>query len=262
MFLEIEKEYLDPGNCRLPFVLCTIGKHRIQNPVSRPAGFVYHHMLWVEEGRGRFTVEESSFVLSRGEGLFCKREIPHSYQRDGDHFQTVWITFLCMDEILEYYRLPDWFRFKVTPYLRGITEELDALCMGNSTILSRSAAGYSWLADWLARQNEPYASTPSMVRQYLENHFAEPLTLDSVAAHVHRDKYALCHAYKEENGIPIMEQLKRIRIAKAKQLLRYSQYPVGEIGAMCGYESASYFGKLFREQTGQSPKEYRMRYGG
>lgn len=257
MFVEIQKEYLDPKKCPLPFVLCTFGKNLHQGATTRANGFIYHHVLWVKRGKGKFTAGEDSFTLSEGEGFFCKREIPHSYEQDGEAFQTVWITFLCMEGILEYYALPDWFSFKVTPILARFSNELEALCTGNSTVISRSVIGYTWITDWLTQLREPYISTATIVRQYLENHFSDPLTLDDIAEHAHFSRYALCHYYQKECGVSIMEQLKKIRIAKAKQLLRYSQYHVGEIGHMCGYDSTSYFGKLFREQTGQSPNEYR-----
>lgn len=257
MFVEIQKKYLNPADMRLPFVLCTYGKNPVQGETCRPEGFDYHHVLWLERGSGIFTVDGSVFPLSEGEGVFCKRGVPHSYCREGEAFQTLWITFLCMDGILDYYQTADWFRFRVTPQLQRFALELDSLCC-NSTILSRSAAGYAWLVEWLAQLNEPTAPTASRIHQYLENHFAEPLTLDDISTHARMDKYALCHAYKKEYGIPVMEHLKRIRIAKAKQLLRYTQYPVQEIANMCGYESPSYFGKRFREETGQPPTEYRI----
>ena len=54
-----------------------------------------------------------------------------------------------------------------------------------------------------------------------------------------------------------MQALKRIRIQKAKMFLLYSQAPIEEIGKMCGYDSGSYFTKIFRELEGCSPSEYR-----
>lgn len=257
MYFEIQEEYLNPLALRLPFVLCNFGGNLLQGETSRPEGFVYHHVLWVEKGSGIFTAEETPFILSEGEGLFCRREVPHSYRSHGDVFQTMWITFLCMEGALEYYHIPNWFRFQVTPHLRRFVREQEALCAGNSTIISRSAAGYTWLCEWLSQLTGPLATPASAARQYLENHFAEPLTLDEIAVHAGMDKFALCRAYKREYGMAVMEQLKKIRIAKAMQLLRYTQYPVGDIGGMCGYENPSYFGKLFREETGQSPREYR-----
>lgn len=261
MFVEIQKEYLNPQKMLLPFILCNLGKNPEQGEINRPTGFPYHHLLWVEKGCGLFTTAEETFVLSEGHGLFCRRDTVHSYRKVEGAFKTAWITFLCMDEILAFYQVPDWISFQTTALLKEAYKELETLCAGNSNVLSRSAQGYTWITRWLTQTYEPFASVESIVLQFLENHFSEPLTLDRVAQSVHMDKYALCHYYKKECGISVMEQLKQIRIAKAKQLLRYDQqHRIEKIGRMCGYDSPSYFGKLFREQTGLSPKEYHARH--
>lgn len=257
MFVEIQREYLNPDKMLLPFILCDFGRNPEQGEVHRQKGFPYHHLLWVTKGRGIFNLSGETFLLEEGAGLFCKRDIPHSYKNISGDFKTAWITFLCPEEIFEYYSVSDWASFDETTVLEEAYEELDSLCAGSSNVLSRSAAGYMWITRWLANTYEPSASIEQRVLQFLENHFSEPLTLEYIAKNVHLDKYALCHYYKKQCGISVMEQLKKIRIAKAKQLLRYNhQHRIEKIGIMCGYESPSYFGKVFRSETGITPKEY------
>ena len=262
MFIEIQHEYLSPDNMRLPFVLCDFGKNSEQEEVIRPNGFPHQHLLWVEKGSGQFTVCGEGFVLSEGQGFFCRRGIPHSYRPLESGFGTAWITFLCTEEILSYYSVPDRLCFdSASDLLREAYEELEALCSGNSNALSRSATGYVWICRWLTQIHEPFATVEATVIQFLESHYSEPLTLEEVAESVHMDKYSLCRYFKKSCGISVMEQLKKIRIAKAKRLLRYNQQSrIERIGSMCGYDNPSYFGKLFREQTGQSPKEYQTKH--
>lgn len=258
MFAEINKHYLTAeGAGRLPFVVCTIGSPASQNPISRPEGFCYHHMLWVTEGQGLFEVGGQKMELAAGEGLFCRKHISHAYSRSGDKFATHYITFLGGDGVLDYYHVPDFFVFRVGTALAASSLALEKLCLGNSHIISRSAAGYQWLVDWLEREFSPQASPDTLVKQYLENHFAQPLTLEEIGAQVQMDRYTLCRYFREKQGMTVMEQLKRIRIAKAKQFLRYASCSIEEAGKMCGYLSPSYFGKIFREETGQTPREYR-----
>ena len=53
--------------------------------------------------------------------------------------------------------------------------------------------------------------------------------------------------------------LEQIRIAKAKQFLRYSGDPIEQVGRLCGFQSPSYFTKRFHEVAGCTPKAYRER---
>ena len=113
------------------------------------------------------------------------------------------------------------------------------------------------MAELLAAIRSAEESTDLRVRRFLENHYSDPLSLDDVAHFVGLDKFALCRSYRKARGIGVMEELKRIRIAKAKRFLRFSADPIEKIGRMCGFESPSYFAKRFRELTGMTPAAYR-----
>ena len=54
-----------------------------------------------------------------------------------------------------------------------------------------------------------------------------------------------------------MNTLKRIRIEKAKKMLENKVILVEQIAALCGFESPSYFIKIFKKETGLTPLEYR-----
>ena len=258
MFAEIDKKYLDTERpCTLAMVVCNIGYSENQGPIYRPEGFYYHHALWVEAGEAVFRVGDESRVLGSGEGLFCRAGVPHAYERAEGVFSSRWITFRGGEGALEYYHAPEAFYFAADRELKAAIKELEHICQGSGTVLSRSAAGYSRLTEWLAQTFQSRSTTDLAVRQYLETHFAEPLTLDQIAAHVGMDRYSLCRYYRDTQNTTVMEQLRAIRVAKAKQYLRYAAEPIETIGRMCGYDSPSYFGKIFREETGRSPREYR-----
>ena len=261
MFIEIRREYLKTDRpCPLPMVVCNIGISEPQSTIVRPEGFHFHHLLWVEKGEGVFTANGQQRLLRAGEGLFCRRDVPHGYERAGDTFATRWVTFLGGEGVLDYYGAPEAFFFRCTKRFEEATAELDALCQGASTLISRSAAGYTWLTQWLADVFEAQSSIAAIVQQYLEANFARALTLEEIGASVGLDRFTLCRQYREATGTTVMEQLRHIRIAKAKQLLRYTSYSMEEIGVLCGYESPSYFGKIFKDETGRTPRTYREQH--
>lgn len=260
MFLETDRKYLGIEPCPLPFILYTVG-HAIKQPATkRPFGYEAHQILWVEKGSGDFTAGDESFTLNAGEGFFSRKNAAHSYRANGDEFHTAWLAFMCSDNLLEYYSLPDHFRFTTTPLFCSQVNELFTLCMSDSTVLSRSAAGYSLIAEWLTENFEPAPTKETVIRKYLEKNYSRPITLEEIAEYVGMSKYALCHYYKKNCGCSVMDQLKKIRIAKAKQLLNQVPLRAQEVGRMCGFDSTSYFCKLFREETGKTPLEYRKRH--
>lgn len=260
MYIETDKKYIGSDSTSLPFILYTVGYARSQPAVTRPNGYETHQMLWVENGSGIFSAGGESFVLNKGEGFFWRRHVPHSYKKNGECFHTAWFTFMCSDGILDYYSLPDYFKFSVTPLFISQIKELHSFCRSDSTVLSRSAAGYSLFADWLTENFEPALTTEAVVKKYLENNYSRPVTLEETAQHAGMSKYALCHYYKKHCGCSVMDQLKKIRIAKSKQLLSQMPLRTEEVGRMCGFDNPSYFCKIFREETGRTPLEYRKKH--
>ena len=71
----------------------------------------------------------------------------------------------------------------------------------------------------------------------------------------------LSRLFKREMNTSINSYLIDKRIDKAKSLLEHSDMPVHAVSMEVGYNNFSYFTKLFREKTGQTPNEYRKSMG-
>lgn len=251
MFAEIHKN----REIELPFVLTTLGESVKQIPVHRPEGFNHHQFLWVKEGSGSFEIAGERFTLGVGEGVFMRANVPHSYE--GKPFHTAWCTFTLSPKTLDYLGVGEYLRFNVPPYLDRETAHLMAHANGKSTLLSRSAAGYAYVTELFSTILSSADTLSTRVLQMLEQRYSEPLTLYDIADEFSVDRFTLCRTYKSERGVTVMDDLNRIRIAKAKRFLKYGTDPIEQVGRMCGFDSPSYFGKRFREAVGQTPAEYR-----
>ncbi len=251
MFVEIDKRYKK----NLPFVVHTVGTNYDQAVIDRPQGFHAHHCIWVLEGECLLQYNGESHTLSVGQGFYCRPNVPHSYRSASGTLRTAWLTFFGGEGVLDYYKAGDAFMFDISPHHNAAHRTLMEACCKEGNIITRGAAGLQFLTDWLESVFSP--SPAKTVRLFMEAHFSEPLTLDTLAEKAHMSRYALCHYYKEKRGISVMEELKQIRMAKATQMLLHTAAPIGEIARACGYESAGYFCKLFREQAGTSPNQYR-----
>lgn len=251
MFAEINKDAL----ALLPFSLNTLGESRTQPPLHRPEGNSYHQIIWVRGGEGIFRFPNETHTLGVGMGVVMRRGVPHRYE--GEQFHTAWLTFRGGDGLLDYCGVGDCYVFRVPSFLEEATEELDRFIAKNSTPLSRASATYSYLTELFTAIRRPSEPTEERIRMFLENRYGDSLSLEDIAAYAEMDKYALCRYFRRVRGHGVMEELKLIRIAKAKRFLRYTADPIEKIGQMCGFESPSYFSKRFREVTGCSPAEYR-----
>mgnify|MGYP002553177084 CR=1 FL=1 len=253
MFVEMERNLTKP----YPIILTAAGSTDTQTAIDRPDGFLFHHILWVTKGEGLFQLGEESIHLRAGYGVFIKKDFPHAYARSGAEFATSWVTFLGVDALLAFYQMKDYKVFPLPVFWQESCAQLQNLCEKGSTVAARSQACYTWLIELLESLEVTDTSVYTRVRNYLENNFDKPLTLDDIAAASGIDKFALCRYYAKERGISVMTHLKRVRITKAKQLLKFTACPIAEIGKLCGFESASYFGKIFREETKMTPRQYR-----
>ena len=259
MFIESRSSYTNE-NRNLPFVLCTVGEEKNQHPADRPQGLGQHHLIIVTSGKGEFRIPGEKFILSEGQGVLWKKDLPHSYKALGDGFDTAFVTFLVSDSVFDYYQIGDQLKFEAYPNLLSSIRDLRKFCEGDSTLLTRSAEGYSWFVEWLYATLEPSIPLTARVKRFLEANYPRQISLDDVADAVHMSKYALCHYYKEKSGGTVMKELQDIRISKAKDLLRFGSGTIGDVARSCGFVNLSYFDKVFLAANGCTPHEYRVKH--
>jgi len=97
----------------------------------------------------------------------------------------------------------------------------------------------------------------ALVRQYIDSHFKENLTLDQLAGLAHINKYYLSHTFRREfNTSPISYLISR-RIQESRFLLAETDHSLSQIAQILGFSSPSYFSQSFRRAEGVSPMEYR-----
>lgn len=96
------------------------------------------------------------------------------------------------------------------------------------------------------------------VMQWIEDHYHEPFKLEQLARDLHLSAYHLAHLFKHSTGSTIFEYTRATRLRHASILLIRTDLPVPEIGTRVGIPDPSYFCKVFREQMGSTPHQYRL----
>ncbi len=99
-----------------------------------------------------------------------------------------------------------------------------------------------------------------LVRQYVAEHYREPLTLEQVSAVAELSPAYLSTVFKKDTGMTFLEYLSKIRMEAAKRLLKETNRTVADICGLVGYNDVRYFTKTFTKYSGLKPNEYRKLY--
>lgn len=106
----------------------------------------------------------------------------------------------------------------------------------------------------------PVTRQVSALKEYLDNHYSEKITLEGLSEIFFVNKYTLSREFKELYGTSIINYLLMVRITHAKQMLRFTNVSVDEVGASCGITPLYYFSRTFKKIEGISPLEYRRQW--
>ncbi len=93
--------------------------------------------------------------------------------------------------------------------------------------------------------------------EYIRDHYPEEITLQRLSQEVYVNPMYLSRLFKEKASISYIDYLTQIRMNHAKKLLEDLSLRIYDISEMVGYESRKHFGKVFKDFTGMSPKDYR-----
>ena len=112
----------------------------------------------------------------------------------------------------------------------------------------------------VSEQEQIASERMKQMLRYIEEHFAEEVTVAKIADSVALSESACLRSFRQFLGITPIQYLKQFRVEKAAELLRSTRLKTGEIGLECGFSDGSYFIRTFREIKHCTPREYRTRF--
>ena len=95
---------------------------------------------------------------------------------------------------------------------------------------------------------------------YLNEHIAQEIKIETLAAMVFISPSRLAHLFKNELGQTVYAWREAQRINRARWLIQSTSLPLNKIALSVGYGDPVYFTRIFRKHNGIPPGEYRKRY--
>jgi AraC-like DNA-binding protein len=95
------------------------------------------------------------------------------------------------------------------------------------------------------------------IQAYIHEHYANKITADGIARHLDVSRGECFRCFKKHMGKSLVEYINEVRLHKAAGLLKETEMSAIDISLECGFENASYFGKIFKELYSQAPAQYR-----
>lgn len=100
--------------------------------------------------------------------------------------------------------------------------------------------------------------TINQILYYISKNYSSPMSLSEVAEHVHLSKNYISTLFNQVMKESFAEYLAKIRIDKAKEILRLTDYRISEVAELVGFSSEKYFSVSFKNIVGMTPKDYRI----
>ncbi|MBP1991067.1 helix-turn-helix domain-containing protein [Paenibacillus eucommiae] len=95
------------------------------------------------------------------------------------------------------------------------------------------------------------------IEHYVEVNYPVNFSLDDISCDVGISKQYICQLVKQQYNITFIDYLNQYRIDQAKLILERGPMKISEVYAKVGFNSYSYFSKVFKQYTGLVPSEYR-----
>lgn len=253
----------------------------------------FYELVIITGGSGRHHTATKSYPINRGDVFVIKPGMAHCYDKISE-LQLVNIIFNLKELDQEKYGLdeiPGYFAlFEAEPDLREQSDfkgkhtfsaeqlaEVSGLLSRITEEQSREAPGYVFVCMALFHQliayicrcygNSRRKTSRKMIQlslmlKYIEENFANELTLDDIAAHGNMSISTANRLFNEMLKESPIGYLVKTRISHASELLGQGALSISEIAFRCGYSDSNYFSLQFKKCMGVSPRGFRNKSSG
>lgn len=236
--------------------------------ISLPHSHTFSEIFYITKGSGQFIVENKAFPIKEDDLVIMNPLVEHTERStgtnaleyivlgvDGLAFRANQQKYIVLNNIS--------FQSNMHLYFNALANEMrknhpyrDYLCQNLLNIIFTLILRNESL-DLSIVSSSNISKECSIARNYIDNHFRENITLDTLTSLVHLNKYYFVHNFSKQYGISPINYLLNIRIEESKHLLANTNYSLSSISQIVGFSSPSYFSQAFKRITNMSPLEYK-----
>lgn len=282
---ENQKELKEHGNYAFPV---NISIEKIQS--YEKGMFLWHwhpeiEMTLILSGQIEYQIEDTTYILSKGDGMFCNSNSLHSghmhknqdctylsitfhprflYGYENSILNTKYVSFITSNELWSSLRLE-----KTVTWQQNVLE-----CMHKIYELSENAPEdfelqvHMLLLNIWQRLYQHFSSHPIDEQKpkqhlqrlrdillFIEGHYNQDISLEDVASSANICKSECCRFFKKHMGITIFDYVLYLKIQSSLPLLKKTD-SITEVASLVGFSSPSYYSQIFKRYMKCTPKEY------
>ncbi len=95
------------------------------------------------------------------------------------------------------------------------------------------------------------------VRGFIQQHYMRDWTVQSLAKALHLSVRTMRQVFRQRYRQSVTGFLEEVRITRARELLATTDLLIQKVSAQVGFRDAHYFGRIFRQRVGKSPRAFR-----
>ena len=221
-------------------------------------------VMYIIDGKATIFYENKNYIANKGDIVFLNCYKEHGYKSEGN-LKTVWIHF---DGNIS------------KEYFDMVYEKIGCVISNNENYILKSQIYeifnsfkeekineitiFSQICNILSGLLTPFQSSLNLkyndikeIVEYINLHYAENLSIEELAKRVMLSKYHFIRLFKEETSYTPHEYIIKVRVNKAKEMLKSTNISMKEIAFNCGFSTESAFSNCFKKNTGMTAGEFR-----
>lgn len=278
-FGSINSRQAADGSCTAPLTVDSCGTCRLKKHASLPTITRYdenaYQLFYIAAGKAHFWFDDAEHVVTAGHMVLYRpqEERRYIYYLE-DHPEVFWVYFSGSEAaaVLQAHEIPldgHVFYSGIMPeYKNTFRRMIQELQLCQYAYRDYTAGLFQMMLVLVSRQRQERRSINGTTREqieaaaaYFNENYIARINMDEYAESLHMSTAWFIRSFKQYVGLSPARYIQSLRIVNAQRLLERTKYSIGEVSEIVGYDNPLYFSRVFKKETGLSPRSTAKRSG-